>query len=223
MTWLRRSVKAVSIAFDGSTRSMSSREFLGGLAGELARDGWSEIAYGFNLEGVYTFDLHAVKTSLWGIGMVEIFVTRCQAYLDGAKLQEYLGLYEIVKRKAHFSWTKSRIFFLCLLSEEGVSNEAASLVDRYAPEPLAGSGLFLCLVDLRSMVAHLKVPTLPLTYSRASSGVLERIGNVLSLRRTVPPSVQQLPRTYPCPTCGNPLSFLDQYQRWYCYRCQRYT
>lgn len=25
-----------------------------------------------------------------------------------------------------------------------------------------------------------------------------------------------------CPTCGKPLTFIDQYQRWYCYNCARY-
>lgn len=27
---------------------------------------------------------------------------------------------------------------------------------------------------------------------------------------------------YICATCNNPISFLPQYQQWYCYRCQRY-
>ena len=25
-----------------------------------------------------------------------------------------------------------------------------------------------------------------------------------------------------CPTCKGPLSFIQQYQRWYCYKCQKY-
>ncbi|MDI6887051.1 MAG: YIP1 family protein [Candidatus Thermoplasmatota archaeon] len=28
---------------------------------------------------------------------------------------------------------------------------------------------------------------------------------------------------YPCQFCGEPLTFISQYQRWYCYRCQRYA
>jgi len=26
-----------------------------------------------------------------------------------------------------------------------------------------------------------------------------------------------------CPTCKGPLSFIQQYQRWYCYKCQKYA
>lgn len=28
---------------------------------------------------------------------------------------------------------------------------------------------------------------------------------------------------YPCPFCGQPLSYIQQYQRWYCYNCKRYV
>ena len=28
--------------------------------------------------------------------------------------------------------------------------------------------------------------------------------------------------TYRCPVCGNPLTWIPQYQRWYCYTCRRY-
>ncbi|MEM2961114.1 MAG: PRC-barrel domain-containing protein [Candidatus Bathyarchaeia archaeon] len=26
-----------------------------------------------------------------------------------------------------------------------------------------------------------------------------------------------------CPTCGGPLTFIQQYQRWYCAKCQKYV
>lgn len=26
-----------------------------------------------------------------------------------------------------------------------------------------------------------------------------------------------------CPTCTEPLNFIQQYQRWYCYRCKKYA
>jgi len=29
--------------------------------------------------------------------------------------------------------------------------------------------------------------------------------------------------TSTCPTCGGPLTYVQQYQRWYCYKCQKYT
>ena len=205
---------------------MSGLGFINGLAQELASDGWSEISCNFDLDGVYTFDLHAVKNIWKGASVLQIFVTRCPAYLDNAKLQEYLGLYEIVKKKYLWSLIQGRIHFLCLLSEEGVASEAASLVDRYAPSPLGymrGSALFLCLVDLRNLVAYLKVPVLPVGHNKACGSVLVRIYKAFSLMRAAPPPVQQPPAAYSCPTCGNTLTFIEQYQRWYCYKCQKYA
>jgi len=29
-------------------------------------------------------------------------------------------------------------------------------------------------------------------------------------------------RVYRCETCGNVMNFVHQYQRWYCYYCQKY-
>jgi hypothetical protein len=34
------------------------------------------------------------------------------------------------------------------------------------------------------------------------------------------PNLQQTRR---CPTCGNPLQFISQYQKWYCKNCKRYV
>jgi sporulation protein YlmC with PRC-barrel domain len=39
-------------------------------------------------------------------------------------------------------------------------------------------------------------------------------------------SVSQQPQqssTPLCPTCGNPLTYISQYQRWYCYKDQKYV
>jgi len=36
-----------------------------------------------------------------------------------------------------------------------------------------------------------------------------------------PPAPIQYVAT-PCPTCGQPLSFVQQYNRWYCYNCRKY-
>lgn len=33
----------------------------------------------------------------------------------------------------------------------------------------------------------------------------------------------QQPAAQICPTCKGPLSFIQQYQRWYCYKCQKYV
>jgi len=37
------------------------------------------------------------------------------------------------------------------------------------------------------------------------------------------PSPQQPQAATPCPTCGGPLTYISEYQRWYCYRCQKYA
>lgn len=34
--------------------------------------------------------------------------------------------------------------------------------------------------------------------------------------------VQQVQQPF-CPTCRGPLSYIQQYQRWYCYKCQKYV
>ncbi|UCD92597.1 MAG: hypothetical protein JSV43_01335, partial [Methanobacteriota archaeon] len=37
-----------------------------------------------------------------------------------------------------------------------------------------------------------------------------------------PPPPPQ-PQQYPCQKCGQPLHFVQQYNRWYCYNCQTYA
>jgi len=38
------------------------------------------------------------------------------------------------------------------------------------------------------------------------------------------PAVSSQQATTPvCPTCKGPLSYVQQYQRWYCYKCQKYA
>jgi sporulation protein YlmC with PRC-barrel domain len=36
-----------------------------------------------------------------------------------------------------------------------------------------------------------------------------------------PPTAQQAQPT--CPTCGGPLTYIQQYKRWYCYKDQKYV
>jgi hypothetical protein len=45
-----------------------------------------------------------------------------------------------------------------------------------------------------------------------------RGGNAPSSSTPVPP-----PPSPTCPTCGSPLSYIQQYQRWYCYKEQKYV
>jgi hypothetical protein len=49
--------------------------------------------------------------------------------------------------------------------------------------------------------------------------VLIVIGALLALRRR--PRHPPAPG-YPCPTCGKPLTFVKEYDRWYCYNCKEY-
>jgi hypothetical protein len=39
----------------------------------------------------------------------------------------------------------------------------------------------------------------------------------------VPPQVLYVQPLSYCATCGNPMVFLEQYQRWYCSNCQTYA
>jgi hypothetical protein len=39
----------------------------------------------------------------------------------------------------------------------------------------------------------------------------------------VPPPPPQGVAQNTCPNCGQPLTWIEQYQRWYCYNCQRYA
>ncbi len=40
--------------------------------------------------------------------------------------------------------------------------------------------------------------------------------------RKKPGSMRRQPH-YTCPSCSGPLTYIQQYQRWYCYHCQRYA
>jgi hypothetical protein len=40
----------------------------------------------------------------------------------------------------------------------------------------------------------------------------------------IPPVVREVPRVaHPCPTCGRELTYVPQYDRWYCYQCRAYA
>ncbi|MDI6916454.1 MAG: hypothetical protein QMC80_01505 [Thermoplasmatales archaeon] len=42
-------------------------------------------------------------------------------------------------------------------------------------------------------------------------------------RQQHPQESQPVSQQYPCPYCGQPLSFVKQYNRWYCDKCKRYV
>ncbi|MEM3465872.1 MAG: hypothetical protein QXU11_09485 [Thermoproteota archaeon] len=39
----------------------------------------------------------------------------------------------------------------------------------------------------------------------------------------LPPPPPPPEPAYPCPTCGNPLTYVPQYRRWYCHHCRKYV
>lgn len=54
---------------------------------------------------------------------------------------------------------------------------------------------------------------------------------VISLYRIIEPSITKEvekgsltpPPPNPCPDCGEPMSFIKDYNRWYCWKCKKYT
>lgn len=61
------------------------------------------------------------------------------------------------------------------------------------------------------------------------SGMLERrpfampgIFNLSRISRAPPPPPPAAGTVQTCPTCGQPLTFVQQYNRWYCYNCKKY-
>jgi ribosomal protein L37AE/L43A len=57
-------------------------------------------------------------------------------------------------------------------------------------------------------------------YKESYGNELAVLKNNLSKARGEGPQQLQQPL---CPTCREPLSYIQQYQYWYCYKCQKYT
>ena len=56
--------------------------------------------------------------------------------------------------------------------------------------------------------------------------VLKPKGNVASMASTTAATTATQPaqtQTPTCPTCGGPLTYIAQYQRWYCYKDKKYV
>lgn len=73
--------------------------------------------------------------------------------------------------------------------------------------PLCGLGFILLLIGIILVAATPSTPTYyaPYPYPYAA------------------PGPAPAPAAGPaCPTCGSPLTWIAQYGRWYCYRCQQY-
>lgn len=58
-------------------------------------------------------------------------------------------------------------------------------------------------------------PTAPSTISPPAKEEKRGIGAITSLfKREEKPA---------CPTCGKPLTYIEEYKRWYCYNCSKYV
>lgn len=53
--------------------------------------------------------------------------------------------------------------------------------------------------------------------------VLKPQGGQATVSSTQPVSQPQQSQTPTCPTCGEPLTYIQQYQRWYCYKDKKYV
>ncbi|MGQ9469922.1 MAG: hypothetical protein ACUVTD_08945 [Nitrososphaerales archaeon] len=70
-----------------------------------------------------------------------------------------------------------QMFILCVLSNKGVAQDVIPLINRYAArifQKKTGGG-FLCLVDLRSMVAYMDIPSLPIPVNRECNRIMKSI------------------------------------------------
>lgn len=52
---------------------------------------------------------------------------------------------------------------------------------------------------------------------------VQAIGDFIILKPTTKTAVPSEQAQQICPTCKGPLSYIQQYQRWYCYKCQKYV
>jgi len=52
---------------------------------------------------------------------------------------------------------------------------------------------------------------------------VQAAGDFVLLKPVAEAAAPQQPSAQVCPTCKGPLSFIQQYQRWYCYKCQKYA
>lgn len=49
---------------------------------------------------------------------------------------------------------------------------------------------------------------------------VQAVGDFVLLKPGQPQTPQAAPA---CPTCNGPLTYIPQYQRWYCYKCKKYA
>jgi sporulation protein YlmC with PRC-barrel domain len=53
---------------------------------------------------------------------------------------------------------------------------------------------------------------------------IQAVGDFVILKSSKPASTQPPQETaHVCPTCKGPLNYIKEYQRWYCYKCQKYV
>jgi len=56
----------------------------------------------------------------------------------------------------------------------------------------------------------------------ATNLAIEEMKKTMSVATTPPVATQAVGTSPTCPTCGTPLTYVQQYQRWYCPTCREY-
>jgi hypothetical protein len=52
--------------------------------------------------------------------------------------------------------------------------------------------------------------------------ILKAVSRAKAELASAPPPPPPSPEAT-CPTCGGPLTYIEKYQRWYCYKCKKYA
>jgi len=75
-------------------------------------------------------------------------------------------------------------------------------------------------IELKQPEAPAVTTAAPLPMTPTPPSTQPRGGVLSSVLSRVPFGRSEKPR---CPTCGQELTWIDQYQRWYCYNCGKYS
>lgn len=201
---------------------MNYGSFFEAAARELISRGWGEPKSNNVIEGI-PFEFHITKRSLqfW-----QACFTASRDFLDQSIFQRYENMYNILNEKAR-SWTWANFTILVIVAEKGVSREIAGKVDMYSAGMAftKAGGCLLCIGDVPSKAVYMKTPGMPIPVRTISREFKDSINRALISQPTSSapmPSPLPPPPVRTCPTCGSPLSYIQQYNRWYCYKEQKY-
>ena len=198
---------------------MDYGSFFEAAARELISRGWAEPKSNSIIEGI-PFEFHITKhhISFW-----QACFTVSRDFLDQNVFQKYESLYNVLNEKAR-SWTWANFTILVVVAEKGVSQEVAGKVDRYSAGMAftKAGGCLLCIADVPRKAVYMKTPGMPLPVRAISREFKDSINRAMTQAAPSAPIPSPPPPAPTCPTCGGPLTYIQQYQRWYCYKEQKY-